>query len=102
MMNRALIVAVVVAATACAPRDYIREDYVGKRYLQPDRLPQQVKHDANGNAIVETERRRGLLSNLPTLRLPSLTLPGISLPDFALPDLWPFDDEDEDGDAEQS
>jgi hypothetical protein len=91
MMYRVLMVAVVLAVAACAPRDYLREDYMGKRYLQPDRFPQHVKHDANGNAIVETERRRGLLSNLPTLRLPSIPLPNIDLPD-----LWPFGDEDED------
>lgn len=89
-----VVVAVVIAMAACAPRDYIREDYMGKRYLQPDRLPQQVRHDANGNAITETERRRSLFSNLPTFRLPNIPLPSIGLPDIDLPDLWPFGDED--------
>ena len=98
---RVLVASIVFLSAACAPRDYLREDYMGKRYLQPDRFPQQVRHDANGKAIVETERRWGLLSSLPTLRLPRIPLPRIplpsfDLPDIKLPDLWPFDDDEED------
>ena len=95
---RLLVLATVFAATGCSPRDYLREDYVGKAYLQPDRFPQKVKHDNYGNAIVETERRRGLLSNLPSFGLP----PGffrLDLPDIDLPDLWPFDDDEEKADG---
>ena len=75
---------------------------MGKRFLQPDRFPQQVKRDGNGNAIIETERRRGLLSNLPTLSLPSIPVPNIGLPDIDFPDLWPFGDDDEEGNADDS
>ena len=95
------LIAAIVVISACAPRDYIREDYVGKRLLQPDRFPQQVKRDSYGNAIIETEPRRGLLSNLPSFSLPSIPFPSIGLPDIDLPDLWPFgDDEVEDSTQE--
>tara|TARA_B100000686_G_C16788366_1_gene976883 strand:+ start:1274 stop:1579 length:306 start_codon:yes stop_codon:yes gene_type:complete len=93
---RPIIVAIVLTiASACAPQDYLREDYIGKRFLQPDRYPHKIQRDAQGNAIIETERPTSLLSNLPMFSLPRISFPKIDLPDIDLPDLWPFGNDDD-------
>ena len=93
---RLIIVAIILTiGSACAPQDYLREDYVGKRFLQPDRYAQKIQHDARGNPIIETERPTGLFSNLPMFSLPQISFPKIDLPDIDLPDLWPFGNDDD-------
>lgn len=93
-MRLIIIAIVLITASACAPQDYIRQDYMGKRFLQPDRYPQKIQRDAHGNAIIETERPTGLLSNLPMFSLPRIPFPKIDLPDVDLSDLWPFGTDD--------
>jgi len=93
---RSIIVAITLTiGSACAPQDYLREDYTGKRFLQPDRYPQKIQRDARGNPIIETERPTGLLSNLPMFSLPRISFPKIDLPDIDLLYLWPFGNDDD-------
>ena len=77
--------AVVATINAPAPRDRFHEGLMGKRDLQPDRFPKPVRRDAYGDAIVETERPTGPLSNLPAFGLPGVS--SVDLPDIDLLDL---------------
>ena len=54
-----LAVATIVVTAACSGVDepLLRDHYVGKSILQPERTPQYVKRDGHGNPILEPERR---------------------------------------------
>jgi len=56
-VKRAVFVALALVAvgltTAGCERPRLREDYMGKRLLQPDKMPAEVERDATGDPILD-------------------------------------------------
>lgn len=53
-MELRLIIAVLAVSllTGCGER-FVRDEYMGKAFFQPDKVPRLVEYDGLGNAIID-------------------------------------------------
>ena len=58
----------IAACDQITPDFSLRDDYMGKSFLQPDKVPQPVARDEQGAPILKTKRKINL-PQLPSLRL---------------------------------
>lgn len=47
---------IVLLLAGCGNDPWLRDDYFGKSWLEPERIVQSIQHDANGDAIVEKKK----------------------------------------------
>ncbi len=58
----------IAACDQITPDFSLRDDYMGKAFFQPEKSPQPVARDEQGEPVLKTKRRINL-PELPSLRL---------------------------------
>ena len=51
-------ICMLLSAAGCSDDPWLRDDYFGMSWLEPDRVIQPVIRDAYGNAIVEPKKKK--------------------------------------------